>query len=125
MGLAEYPKPNCSCHTCGMERSHMAQYIIDRNVTSEFNGVTLYRLILSYAGDQECVGWTDGSCDISNGAYIMGDAIIYCGAVIHSTATVCRAIIEGAELHPGAYVTGSVYVAGGVVSGNIRIGKYH
>ena len=28
MGLAEYPKPNCSCHTCDMERSHMT-----RNVT--------------------------------------------------------------------------------------------
>ena len=27
MGLAEYPKPNCSCHTCGMERSHMTQIV--------------------------------------------------------------------------------------------------
>ena len=28
MGLAEYPKPNCSCHTCDMERSHMTRNTI-------------------------------------------------------------------------------------------------
>ena len=100
----------------------MAQYIIDKSITKEHNGDTLYRLVWSYAGGQERVGWTDCTCYISDNAHIMDDAVIYRGAVIHANAAVCGAVIEGAELQARAYVTGNVYVSGGVVSGDIHIG---
>ena len=81
MGLAEYPKPNCSCHTCDMERSHMTQ-IVDVMVTLiKWLAETAYPLKHRASGIIAAARIMDAKADpfiSKRDAYALLDAFVDC-----------------------------------------------